>query len=182
MRNLFRVLLLASVALYAVMALWSFPLITANAEGIEAFDLRFLGYSIDEARAFLTALNDTGRAHYINIQHRLDLIYPAVLSLALLVGILRFGARLSASMRILLAVIPLAAGAADYTENALVGQMLSLPVSEVTDAVITQASLVTVLKSGLYAISIVLLVVLGLTFAIRRRRNIRHRREHEAKF
>ena len=60
--------------------------------------------------------------------------------------------------------------------------MLSLPVSEVTDAMITQASLVTVLKSGLYAISIVLLVVLGLTFAIRRRRNIRCRREHEAKF
>ena len=182
MRNLFRVLLLASVVLYAVMALWSFPIITANAEGIEAFDLRFLGYSVDEARAFLTALNDEGRAHYINIQHRLDLIYPAVLSLALLVGILRFGARMSVAMRILLALIPVAAGIADYTENALVGRMLSLPVSEVTDGLITQASLVTMLKSVLYATSMVLLVVLGLSFAIRRRRNIRRRKRREAKF
>ena len=180
MRNLFRALLLASMVLYAVMALWSFPIITANAEGIEAFDLRFLGYSVDEARAFLTALNDLGRAHYINIQHRLDLIYPAVLSLALLVGMLRFGARLSVAMRILLALIPLAAGVADYMENALVGQILSVPVSEVTDGMITQASLVTMLKSVLYATSMVLLVVLGLVFSIRRRRNIKRRSEREA--
>ncbi len=182
MRLLFRVLMLAVVALYGVMALWSFPLIAANADGLEGFDLRFLGYSAEEGRAFLSALSETGRAHYLGIQHQIDLVYPAVLSLFLIIGMLRFGSRLPVILKLLLVLVPLAAGVADYVENGLVAAMLTTPVAEVTDAMITQASLVTMAKSGLYAASLVLMVLLGLIFAIRRRRNIRRRKAREAKF
>lgn len=182
MRILFRVLILAAVALYLVMAFWSFPLIAANAEGLEGFDLRFFGYTPDEARAFLSALSDEGRAHYLGIQHQIDLVYPAVLGLTLVLGILRFGVRLPVVIRLLLVVIPLAAAGADYVENGLVVEMLRLPVAEVTDAMITQASLVTTLKSMLFAASIGITFILALSFAIRRRRNIRRRKAREAKY
>jgi glucan phosphoethanolaminetransferase (alkaline phosphatase superfamily) len=182
MRLLFRVLLMAAIALYAVMALWSFPLIAENAGGLAGFDLRFFGYSADEARAFLSALSDTGRAHYLGIQHSLDLVYPAVLSLTLVLGVLRFGARLPLVVRLVLVLIPLAGAGADYVENVLVAEILTLPVADVTDAMIAQASLVTTLKSMLFAVAIGVTFLLAVVFALRRRRNIKRRAKREAKF
>ena len=182
MRLLFQILVLFSVILYGVMALWSFPLIAANANGLEGFDLRFMGYSVDDARAFLTALNDAGRTHYLTTQAQLDLAYPAILSLTLIIGMLRFGVRLRVFWRILLVLLPFAAGALDYVENALVAQLLSAQPEDVTDAMITQASLVTMAKSMLYALSIALVIVLAAAFAVRRRRNIRRRQAREAKY
>lgn len=180
MRLLFRVLVVAAIALYMAMAFWSFPLIAENADGLAGFDLRFFGYSADEARAFLSALSDTGRVHYISIQHKIDLVYPAVLSLTLVLAVLRFGTRLPLVIRLLLVLIPLAGAGADYVENALVAQMLTLPVAEVTDAMIARASLVTTAKSALFALAIGVAFLLAVSFSVRRRRNIKRRAKREA--
>ena len=51
------------------------------------FDLRPLGYDADSAKAFLQHLSPAGRDFYLNVQHKLDTAYPALLALALASGI-----------------------------------------------------------------------------------------------
>ena len=77
MKRTFWLTFAATIVVYAIMVVWSLPTITASADGQVPFDLRPLGYSYDEARAFLLALSDEGRHFYTAVQHRLDHIYPA---------------------------------------------------------------------------------------------------------
>ena len=175
MRTVFRLGLVLSVILYLVIAFWSLPRVTDAAGGLAPFDLRPFGYDAAEARAFLAALGEAGRAQYLGPQRLLDLAYPAVLGLTLLAGIWRFGARLPVGVRALLGLLPLVGMAADYAENALVASMLRTPVAEVTDATIAQASLSTMVKSGATGASIGLVVILAIGFAVGRRKRMRRR-------
>ena len=78
MRLIFWLMFLVMTGVYLVMALWAIPKIIADAGGLLAFDMRPLGYSFDEASAFLTALSSEGRAFYLNVQQMLDSAYPAL--------------------------------------------------------------------------------------------------------
>ncbi len=60
----FWVLFAAMMTVYLVMVLKTLPEIAASADGLKAFDVRPAGYSESQARAFLTALSDDGRALY----------------------------------------------------------------------------------------------------------------------
>ena len=71
------------LAVYGAMVIWTLPAISDGAGGLIAFDLRPTGYSIPEARAFLSSLNDDARALYLGPQGRLDMVYPALLGLVL---------------------------------------------------------------------------------------------------
>ena len=86
-RVAFWTLVAVTTAIYLVMVLWSLPKISAAAGGATPFDMRPLGYSFEEARAFLTALSSEGARFYRTVQHRLDLLYPALLAATLFFAI-----------------------------------------------------------------------------------------------
>jgi hypothetical protein len=157
----------ATLAVYLVMVLWSLPRVAAAAGGLPPFDLRPLGYSETEARAFLAALTAEGRDLYTRVQHRLDLAFPALLGLTLLMSfqrLVRPGALLVA-----LALLAFAQMAADYAENALVARMLGRPVAEVPAEMIARASSATLAKSGLVALALAALLA-ALAMRLWRRR------------
>ena len=68
--------------LYAVMLIWSLPIISADAGGLPPFDMRPGGHTFEEAKTFLGMLSDEGNVFYRNIQQRLDIAFPFFQSLA----------------------------------------------------------------------------------------------------
>jgi hypothetical protein len=159
----------ATLAVYLVMVIWSLPKVAEAAGGLVPFDLRPLGYSETEARAFLAALSDAGRRFYADVQHRLDLAYPALMAASLS---LCFG-RLIGSRAIRWTLIAVALGAmgADYAENVMVGQMLEFPSDSAPADLIARASTATVVKSTLGAVAITaVLVAVGVRIGGRWRR------------
>ena len=111
---------LAVLGGYLAMVPWSLPAISADAGGRAPLDTSPLGYSVDEARAFVLALTDEGRALYLGAQHRLDTVFPGLLLIWSCWTLLKLLPR-----RIALALCVVAVGAAigDYAENAAVTRL-----------------------------------------------------------
>lgn len=148
MRNLlFWLLVAATGAVYAAMALWSLPRISDAAGGLMPFDLRPLGYTETEAREFAQRLSDGGRAFYLTVQHRLDLAFPALLAATLTWTALRLPPTGWRAVRGVLAVAAIGGMVADYAENAAVATLLSAAPEAVAAEQIAAASRWTVLKS-----------------------------------
>jgi len=155
------VVFVAALAIYGAMVGWTLPAISRDAAGLVPFDMRPMGYSVAEARAFLTALDEEGRALYLGPQHALDLLYPALLAVVLIGAVrvligplwLRWG----------LSLLALGGMVADYLENARVGVMLRED-GAVSDAMITAASRATQAKAGLTSV-VMLAACAGLAFA-----------------
>jgi hypothetical protein len=70
------VLLVASGLLWAVMFFVPLAHLTHLAGGLTPFDIRLRGYSYDEARAFLEAIGEQGRAYYASPELVIDTFYP----------------------------------------------------------------------------------------------------------
>jgi hypothetical protein len=62
--------------LWAVMFFGTLAHLQALAGGAAPFDIRPLGYSYEEARSFLDAIGEQGRAYYLHPQLILDTVYP----------------------------------------------------------------------------------------------------------
>jgi hypothetical protein len=109
------------------------------------------------ARALVAALGVEGRAFYLNVQHRLDTAYPA-----LLVVVLALAFRLLARgwMAWALTTIAVLAAAFDYLENWAVAVLLRAGPEAITDAMVESASRWTLLKSAAASMAFVALVVL----------------------
>lgn len=165
MARLFWLIFAISGVIYAAMMFWTMPALIAAADGLMPFDMRPGGYDVAEARAYLAALSDAGRAVYLGPQHTLDLIYPATLATALVLGL-----RLVLPRRfaIPLAVIAILGAVLDYTENQLVARMLTEAAPR--DALIERANLATQGKSIAATIAGVALVLGGLRAGWRRLR------------
>jgi hypothetical protein len=157
-----------TLAVYGAMMFWTLPGISAAAEGLVAFDMRPGGYSPDEARRFLAALTDEGRALYLGPQHLLDLFYPALLAIVL--GGAVWGLVRSAALRWILLAVILGGMLADYTENALVKGLIE-SFAPVTDAAVQSASLATLVKSTLTGLAMIALCIAVVSAFIRRRKN-----------
>jgi hypothetical protein len=69
-------LLVASGALWAVMFFGPLAHLELLAGGVRPFDIRPTGYSYEEARSFLAAIGDEGRAYYANPELVFDTFYP----------------------------------------------------------------------------------------------------------
>ena len=172
-RLAYGLLFAATTMVYLFMALWTLPEIAASAGGLQAFDLRPAGYSEAQARAFLAALNDDGRALYVGLQHRLDTAYPALLALNLVFALFWAFPRAGNAARVVFSAIPSGTAVFDYLENLRVGAMLAMPPESVTADIIAAASSATVMKSILATVAFVLLL-LGLAkwlFVMWKRRN-----------
>ncbi|MDF1716959.1 MAG: hypothetical protein P1U75_09875 [Antarcticimicrobium sp.] len=151
----------ATLAVYGAMVGWTLPAISRDAGGLVPFDMRPMGYSVAEARAFLAALGAEGRALYLGPQHALDLVYPALLAVVLIGAVCALIGPVS--LRWGLALMALGGMAADYLENARVGAMLRHD-GAITDAMITAASRATQVKAGLSTV-VILAVCAGLALA-----------------
>jgi len=169
-RIAFLILLLAMAGVYLVMVLWSLPRIAAEAGGQPAFDLRPTGYSFEEAKAFLAALTPEGKRVYAEIQHRLDLVYPALLAATLFFAIVAISPTNWGAMRYVLALIAPLGMVFDYLENAAVARMLDAGAEGLTPEMVAQASRYTIIKSAATSAAFVLLLVL-LALAFWRRRS-----------
>ena len=164
-RWVFWAVVVAAMAVYLAIVLWSLPLIQSDANGLTPFDLRPVGYSFAEAQAFLAALGERGRSQYLGPQHWLDLFYPGLLALALSLGFLRlFPLRWAVGF----SAIAILAAVFDWREDALVSDMLETNLDALSSDLVSQASLMTVLKSGVSTIAM-LILCLGLCLALWRR-------------
>ncbi len=165
MRRAFWASFVAAGAVYGIMVAWSLPFIAQSAGGLHPFDLRPMGYSFDEAAAFLSALSQEGRAFYLDVQLKLDLLYPALLGLMLILGFhMLFGKRLAT----VLGVLAMVAVASDYLENYLVSVMLQRDVALLDANLVALASFWTISKSLANTLCFLALLIGALFWAWRR--------------
>jgi hypothetical protein len=163
----------ATIVVYLFMVLLTLPYIQQQAGGLAPFDMRPLGYSFDEAKAFLAALSPEGKAYYLGPQHWLDLFFPGLIAATLycaLVVLLRpyLGAngRFVAALAVFVAIF-------DWLENSAVAGMLNAGPDGITADMVAAASRWTLLKSGVstvvYTAVLVLAIVAGWRLWKRRR-------------
>ncbi|WP_168733214.1 hypothetical protein [Thalassobius vesicularis] len=155
MARLFWISFLLAGALYATMGLWSSPYLLEEADGLPMFDLRPLGYTYDEARAYLDALSDEGRVFYLTVQQRLDMAFPGLLALSFVAA---FQWLLRGSMRWGLSAVAVLSAGADYLENMRVHGLLIA--DTVTEQMVADASLATLIKSVSVTVCFTALLVL----------------------
>ncbi|NRB16020.1 MAG: hypothetical protein HRU33_00215 [Rhodobacteraceae bacterium] len=153
----------AALGVYVTMIVWTLPGISQSAGGLLPFDLRPMGYSADEARAFLAALGTEGHALYTGPQRLLDMAYPALLGFVLIGALRHFYAK--GWLLSLLVFVALAGMGADYLENMRVALLLA---GDTSDLAIAAASRSTVMKSVLTSVA-TLAVLAGLIGATWRR-------------
>jgi hypothetical protein len=147
------VVMVVNIALWAYMVFVSLAYLRRIAGGLEPFDLRPVGYSVEEARALLFALSQIGRDYYANIQLSLDNAYPATyaLSRGLLLLWLTLPGRTSDrpipwGPRLTLLALPAIAAAFDYLENDGISAMLAAG-PQVDAELVARASFWTQAKS-----------------------------------
>lgn len=162
---LFWVSLAISGIVYAVMLTWTLPSISAAAGGRVPFDLRPLGYSPDEATAFLQAITDDGRELYLNVQHRLDIVYPLSLALVIASGIAILAPVQRSVWKWALASVALPGMLFDFWENRLVRKMLLANPENIDPQLISAASFATLMKSVFSTIALSTLFLLLLSWA-----------------
>ncbi|WP_294227348.1 hypothetical protein [uncultured Shimia sp.] len=155
----------AATAIYLVMVFWTMPTISDAAGGMVPFDMRPFGYTAQEARNFLTSLTADGRDFYLSVQLRLDLIYPALLGIMLIVGFQNLFER---PWSMVFSFVALIMVSADYLENYMVATMLHSGADGLEDSVVSFASFWTRCKSAAATLAIVGLLS-GAALRVRRR-------------
>lgn len=172
-----RAAFLASVALalfgFAMMLFGTGPMIEAG--GLAPFDTRSFGYSLEDARAFLSALTPEARATYLGPQRIADTLFPIGL-----LGTLALGALLALrsvlpgrvwSRAAFLATLPaIAYFIFDMLENAAVAGLLSTPPEALSAATVTHASMLTLWKFRFVWAAIAIFLAALLASLIKRRR------------
>ena len=154
--KLYWLLVAVMAAIYLVMVAWSLPYLKMLG-GDPAFDLRPGGYAFAEARDFIAALGSEGRGFYLNVQHRLDLVYPALLGAVLVIALVKLAPR---RIGWLLAAVAVAGSVFDYLENHAVSVMLRAGTDGLTAEMVASASRWTVLKSAFSALAMTALLAL----------------------
>ena len=167
-------LFVASGALWAVLALVTLPHLQHLANGAAPFDLRRSGYSYEEARQFLDAIGEQGRAYYLNPELLLDTFFPPLYAgLGALVlwwltmpGRLRAGAT-PAVWRWALIALPVAELIFDWGENACIAAMIwTWP--DLSPVLVRVSSVATRLKYAVVALTAISLVALAAAALLRR--------------
>jgi hypothetical protein len=83
--------------------------------------MRFTGYSFEDARTFVTAIGETGRALYLGPQLWLDMVYPPLLGATLF---LTYRWLFPGWPGLAIGTVSLASVVVDYLENAALAAML----------------------------------------------------------
>jgi hypothetical protein len=146
------------------------------AGGAAPFDIRPLGYSYDEARAFLEALGEQGRAYYLRPELILDTIYPPfyAVSRALALWWLTMPGRLydgavPQRWRWTLVAMPIVMATCDSVENICIAKMLwNWP--DLSPGLVQASSLATRVKFIAGVFTDVLMAALAIPALLRWRR------------
>ena len=124
-------LLVASGLVWAVMFFGPLAHLSRLAEGVSPFDIRPMGYSYDEAYAFLNAIGEQGRRYYANRELLLDMFYPPLYATSRVLALwwLTMPGRLRdipmpLSWRYALIAVPIIMAALDVAENGCIARML----------------------------------------------------------
>jgi hypothetical protein len=162
-----------SISFWAVMAFGTLAHLRQIASGLEPFDVRPFGYSVDEARNLLDALSEPGRTFYSRVQLWLDTFYPATYAISrslILLWLTKRGRLASVAtppwLRAALLILPIMVAFFDYAENVLIGRMIAKG-SGIDSEVIVLASRMTELKSLTTFVTETVMVVLGLVVLLR---------------
>jgi hypothetical protein len=165
--SVFWALFAATLALYLVIVLWSLPLITDEAGGLAPFDMRPMGYNLEEARAFVTALSDRGREFYLGTQHLLDWLYPALLGATFALG---FSLLFRGALLLALIVLSVWVVGFDWLENLTVADLLRTDPTALDVGQVAGAARWSVLKSVATTLAWIALLAGGISALLRRRR------------
>jgi hypothetical protein len=159
LRPLLWLLPLACVASYAVLILYLAPLLSAQTGGGVPFDLRPLGYSLGEARAYLAGFTPAGTELYLGPIRLNDTAFPILFTVTLCLPLIGRG-----QLWFLPALIY---GMADLAENLAVARLLRIG-PEVQAEAVALASGCTQAKFLAVTVAI-LLALYGLWHAWRQR-------------
>ena len=149
------VFLLLSLSVFTIMKTVTIPMIVEQANGLEVFDLRPMGYSIDEARLFIESLTSEGKFIYTKIQLPLDFIYPVLLALFSVDTISYLKRWIYVPKWIF--YVPVFACVFDYLENISIYLMLR---ENCSDYIIWIGSFFTISKSIMTTISLTAILIL----------------------
>lgn len=151
---------LIATAIYMLMISVTLAHIEA-VSGQVPFDMRPLGYHLEDAAMLLETLGAEGRAYYLSYQILLDTFYPAMLALTLIATFSWFGRGMPGSKLVRFGII-LSVGCAlfDYLENIGIAAMIwSWP--EVSLPLVYAASTATIVKSILTSLAVLLALLVG---------------------
>ena len=132
---------------YAAMLFYSIPTLLSAANGLWPFDLRIMGYSVEDATLYVTTISNEGRLFYLEVQQMLDTFFPALLAISLMITLFRLTPKLP-----VLYLFPITGALFDYYENAAVAQILL--VNNPDQGLVEMASLLTGLKFAAIALSL----------------------------
>jgi len=132
---------------YAMMLVYSGPKLLKAADGLWPFDMRIMGYSLEDATQYVTTITPEGRFFYLEVQQMLDTFFPALLALSLMITLYRLAPKLP-----VLYLFPITGALFDYYENAAVAQILLTNAPD--KGLVEMASLLTGLKFAAIALSL----------------------------
>ncbi len=165
MPRIFWFILAAMLVAWLGMNFWSAPGIEELSGGLRLLDMRFKGYSFDEAKDFVAAIGDEGTALYLGAQLWLDMIFPPLLG-AVLFLIYRW--LFPGLPGLIIGTLSLTSVVVDYLENAALVAMLRAGPDRLTPEVAATASQWTTVKWSLTLVGLVTLVI-GIALRLRRR-------------
>ena len=153
-------LLIITNLIYALMLMYSLPLVSSYAPELVLFDMSPMGYSYNQAIELLISLGVDGRNSYLFVQLPLDFIYPGLFSVsyALLITWMLKQYLPKHSKLFLIAFVPFLAGGFDYLENISIITMLKR-FPNISENLVSSASLFTIAKSGATTVFFVLLIL-----------------------
>lgn len=129
--------------------------------GLVPFDMRPLGYSLQDAAQLLDALGEQGRGYYLKYQLPLDVVYPAMLAMTLGGAIVWFGRVMSGTKLVRIGVIlSICSALFDYVENLCIGAML-LNWPDVPELLVQAASAATIAKSVATVLALLVTLFIG---------------------
>ncbi|MBB5516720.1 hypothetical protein FHS89_002760 [Rubricella aquisinus] len=146
------------LVMIAIMKLVTGPILLEAAEGQRIFDARF-GYSYEEARAYLKALDPHGLRVYLGPQRQIDTIFPVLMALFVIGLTLRSINIASWGSRGAFILGAVAMAGFDLLENARVADMLVSGAMIITPEQVAAASTVTIFKFITYGVVLTCLVL-----------------------
>ena len=86
-------------------------------DGLSIFDSRLVGYTVGEAKAYLSAITAEQSMLYRRVFHKLDTAFPAFLTFTMVALVWRGAGGVDLVMRVLGTVLPVTYLFLDFTEN-----------------------------------------------------------------
>ncbi len=165
MPHIFWVFVAAMVVIWGLMNFGTAPRIEELSGGLRLLDMRFTGYSFDDARTYIAALGDEGTELYLNKQLRLDMVFPPLLGAVLF---LTFRWLFPGWVGWTIGALSLTSIPVDYLENAALAAMLRAGADGITPQMAEPAHQWTTLK-WIFAFVGLLALVVGFVVRLYRR-------------